>query len=119
MKKPEKRKKKPGRPATHKPESFYLPAIDEAERIAFSRAAGVDGIDDEIALIRLEIRKAVKDGTDLRQLVQATNALERLIRTRYQITREQRKGLREAIGIVLQDIALPLGIKLGTDFLGK
>ena len=42
-----------------------------------------------------------------------TNALERLIRTRYKITREQRKGLKEAIGNVLKDIALPLGIGIG------
>ena len=45
--------------------------------------------------------------------MEATNALERLIRTRYKITREQRKGLKEAISNVLRDIALPLGISIG------
>ena len=46
------------------------------------------------------------------------NILEKLIRTRYNITREQKKGLKEAIGNVLRDVALPLGIDIATN-LGK
>ena len=120
-----KRKTGPGKPvAARKAEqqSFYAGVLDEAEKIDFESAAGVEGIDDEIALIRMEIVKVIRTGGDaanLRLLVQATNALERLIRTRYQITREQRKGLREAIGNVLRDIAVPLGITIGTEYLGK
>jgi len=45
--------------------------------------------------------------------MQATNALARLVKTRYNITKEQKKGLKEAIGNVLRDIALPLGIGVG------
>jgi hypothetical protein len=46
--------------------------------------------------------------------MRATNTLERLIRTRYNITKEQKKGLKEAIGNVLRDVAIPLGIGIGT-----
>lgn len=115
------RKRSPQQPKSGKKESFYARLFDEAEKLDFELAAGVDGIDDEIALLRVEIKKAVSGGNadNLRLLVQATNALERLIRTRYQITREQRKGLREAIGNVLRDIAVPLGISIGTEFIGK
>jgi hypothetical protein len=117
----EKRKPRPKKEAAKKTEraSFYDKLFDTAEKIDFDRACGVEGIDDEIALIRLEIVKVVSggDAANLRLLVQATNALERLIRTRYQISREQRKGLREAIGNVLRDIAVPLGISVGTEFL--
>jgi hypothetical protein len=42
--------------------------------------------------------------------MQATNALAHLVKTRYNISKEQRKGLKEAIGNVLRDIAIPLGI---------
>ena len=45
--------------------------------------------------------------------MQVTNALERLVRTRYSISKEQRKGLKEAIGNVIKDIAIPLGIGVG------
>jgi len=95
--------------------------MDEVERLDLERAAGVNGIDDEIALLRVEIKKAMVGGDvgNLRLLVDATNALERLIRTRYQITREQRKGLKEAITTVLKDVALPLGINIGATVIGK
>ena len=77
-------------------------------------AAGVDGIDDEIALLRVKIKSLLdSDSQNMRLLVEATNALERLIKTRYRITREQRKGLKEAISTVLRDVALPLGIGIG------
>jgi hypothetical protein len=100
---------------------FYSKVMDEAEKLDFEIASGVEGIDDEIALLRVEIKKAITGGDDrnLRILVKATNALERLIRTRYQITREQRKGLREAIGNVIREVALPLGISVGSAVIGK
>ena len=44
----------------------------------------------------------------------ATNTLVRLVRTRYNISKEDRKGLKEAIGNVLKEVALPLGIGIGT-----
>jgi hypothetical protein len=96
-------------------QGFYAQVLDEAERLDFELASGVEGIDDEIALLRIEIKKAITGGDpkNLKLIVEATNALERLIRTRYKITKEQRKGLKEAIGNVLRDIALPLGIGLG------
>ena len=94
--------------------SFYARALNEAEALDFEMAAGVDGIDDEIALLRVKIKSLLdSDSQNMRLLVEATNALERLIKTRYRITREQRKGLKEAISTVLRDVALPLGIGIG------
>jgi len=93
---------------------FYSRVLDEAERLDFELAAGVDGIDDEIALLRVKIKSTVGDDPgNVRLLVEMTNALERLIRTRYRIGKEQRQGLKEAIGNVIRDIAIPLGISLG------
>ncbi len=103
-----------GKPSTSGP-GFYSRVLDEAEQLDFALAAGVDGIDDEIALLRVKIKSILGDDPkNLKLLVEATNALERLIRTRYKISKEQRKGLKEAIGNVLRDIALPLGIGIGT-----
>ena len=97
-----------------KEQGFYSRALDAAERLDFELASGVNGIDDEIALLRVKIKTVLGDEPkNLKLLVEATNALERLIRTRYKITREQRKGLKEAIGTVLRDIAVPLGISIG------
>lgn len=110
-----KRRRKPEK------QQFYARVLDEAERLDYELASGVNGIDDEIALLRVEIKKAISGGdvSNLRLLVNATNALERLIRTRYQITKEQRKGLKEAISTVLKDIAIPLGINIGASVIGR
>ena len=94
-----------------KKSDFYSKVLDEAERLDFELATGVEGIDDEIALLRVKIKSILEhDPENVKLIMQATNALERLIRTRYKITKEQRKGLKEAIGNVLRDIAVPLGI---------
>jgi len=96
-------------------QGFYSRVLDEAEKLDFELASGVNGIDDEIALLRVKIKSILGDEPkNLKLIVDATNALERLIRTRYKIGKEQRKGLKEAIGNVLRDIALPLGIGIGT-----
>lgn len=95
--------------------NFYARVMDAAEQLDFELAAGVNGIDDEIALLRVKIKALVDDDPkNLKLLVEATNALERLVRTRYRISKEQRKGLKEAIGNVLRDVAVPLGIAIGT-----
>ena len=94
---------------------FYSKVLDEAERLDFDLISGVNGIDDEIALLRVKIKSILEhDPENIKLIMEATNTLARLIRTRYNITREQKKGLKEAIGNVLRDVALPLGIGIGT-----
>ncbi len=94
---------------------FYSRVFDEAERLDFELASGVEGIDDEITLLRVKIKSILEnDPENVKLIMQITNVLERLIRTRYKITKEQRRGLKEAIGNVLREVALPLGIGIGT-----
>ena len=93
---------------------FYSRVLDEAEQLDFELASGVNGIDDEIALLRVKIKSVVeKDPENIKLIMQATNTLANLVKTRYKITKEQKKGLKEAIGNVLRDVALPPGIGIG------
>ena len=93
---------------------FYCKVLDEAEQLNFELATGVEGIDDEIALLRVKIKSLLeRDPENIKLIMRATNALERLVRTRYSISKDDRKGLKEAIGNVLRDVALPLGIGIG------
>ena len=114
---PARIKKKKGPPRGNqnaRTHGFYSKVLDEAEKIDFEIAAGVEGIDDEIAMLRVKIKSVLeRDPENINLIMQATNALAGLVKTNYQITREQRKGLREAIGNVLRDVALPLGIGVG------
>jgi len=94
---------------------FYSRVLDEVEKLDFELASGVDGIDDEIALLRVKIKSLLEhDPENVRLIMQATNTLARLVKTRYNISKEQKKGLKEAIGNVLKDVALPLGISIGS-----
>lgn len=94
---------------------FYSKVLDETEKSDFEIAIGVEGIDEEIALLRVKIKSLLEhDPENIKLVMQATNTLVRLIRTKYNISKEDRKGLKDAIGNVLRDIALPLGIGIGT-----
>ncbi|MBA7714888.1 hypothetical protein ES703_123920 [subsurface metagenome] len=114
---PEKVNRKRGAPRGNqnaRKHGFYSRVLDEAERLDLELAQGVEGVDDEIALLRVKIKSILEsDPENVRLIMEATNTLARLVRTRYNITKEQKKGLKEAIGNVLKDIALPLGIGIG------
>ena len=114
-------KRKRGAPKSNqnaRKHGFYSRVLDETERLDFELAAGVEGIDDEIALLRVKIKSILeKDPENISLIMQATNTLARLVKINYNITREQRKGLKEAIGNVLKDIAMPLGIGIGAGFM--
>ena len=114
---PEKVNRKRGAPRGNqnaRKHGFYSRVLDEAERLDLELAQGVEGVDDEIALLRVKIKSILEsDPENIRLIMEATNTLARLVRTRYNITKEQKKGLKEAIGNVLKDIALPLGIGIG------
>ncbi len=98
---------------------FYSRVLDEAGQLDFDLAAGINGVDDEITLLRVTIKSILENEPEnIKLIMEATNILARLLKTRYDITKEQKKGLKEAIGNVLRDVALPLGIGIGAT-LGK
>ena len=93
-------------------QSFYARALDEAEKMDFELAQDVDGIDDEIALLRLKIKSLLENDPDnIKLITEATDALSRLVVARYKIGAGQKKALVNAIGGVLKDLAVPMGIK--------
>ncbi len=93
---------------------FYSKVLDEAERLDLELATGVEGIDEEIALLRVKIKSVLAhDPDNVKLIMQATDALARLVRVKYNISKGDKKGLKKAIGNVLRDIALPLGIGIG------
>ncbi len=46
----------PGAAPTARKQSLYTKVLDEAEKLDFELASGVNGIDDEIALLRVKIK---------------------------------------------------------------
>ena len=96
------------------PRGFYSRALDEAEKLELEEASHVEGIDEEIALLRVKLRELLEEQPERVDLhFEAANIIARLVRTRYQITREQKKSLKEAIQKVLTEVAVPLGVGVG------
>jgi hypothetical protein len=91
---------------------FYSQVLDESEKLQLEQALGIEGIDEEIAILRVKLRTLIDKQPDRLDLhFEAANTIARLVRTRYSITKEQKNSLKEAITKVLTDIAVPLGIK--------
>ncbi len=83
-------------------------------------ASQVEGIDEEIALLRVKLRELVESQPNRIDLhFEAANTIAKLVRTRYQISKEQKKSLKEAVAKVLTEVALPLGIGVGMKVAGK
>jgi hypothetical protein len=102
------------------PRGFYGRALDEAEKIELEEASHVEGIDEEIALLRVKLRELLEEQPERIDLhFEAANIIARLVRTRYQITKEQKKSLKEAIQKVLTEVAVPLGVGIGIKAVSK
>ncbi|MDD4874640.1 MAG: hypothetical protein PHE15_06690 [Dehalococcoidales bacterium] len=96
---------------------FYSLVLDADEQSDFEQAVEVFGIDEEIALLRTKIKSVLRhDPENIDLLMKAITTLSGLLKTRYNIGKEDKTGLREAIGNVLKDVALPLGIGIGSLF---
>ena len=93
---------------------FYSRALDEAEKVELEEASRIEGLDEEIALLRVKLRELLEEQPERIDLhFEAANIIARLVKTRYHITKEQRKSLKEAIQKVLTDVAVPLGVGVG------
>ena len=116
--------RKRGAPAGNKnaiKHGFYSKIFEGTDSRDFEKATGIEGIDEEIALMRLEIKKAISGGDkkNILLLIKAVGALEKLIRTRYQINSSQRKGLKQAINTVFKEVLVQLGVNIGSAVITK
>lgn len=97
---------------------FYSRALDDAEKMDMELASGVEGIDDEIALLRVKIKSVLeKDPENIMLILQATNTLAGLVRTRYNITPKQDKDLKVGIGNVFREVGMTIGMNIGKNII--
>lgn len=97
----------------NKKQGFYSKVLDEAEKISLEEARDIEGLDEEIAILRVRLRKLIEEDPGKIDLhLKMIAAIARLVGIRYDISKEQKKSLREAITKVITDIAVPLGVKM-------
>lgn len=89
---------------------FYSNALDKSEKRNLKHAQTVEGLDEEINLLRVKIKSVVEnDPKNVRLIAQATISLGRLLRTRERLAQTDPNRWRNAMENVIRDIAIPLG----------
>jgi hypothetical protein len=101
------------KPNSHtKKHAFYSKFLDEQQRRQYTRAVDIEGLDAEIALLRVKIQSLLAhDPENIRLISQALNSLARMIMTKYHIKKTDTIDFSAAMRNALQDITLPTGFQ--------
>ncbi len=85
--------------------NFYRQALNQAERLDLERAQEIEGLDDEIALMRVRLKRAVEEHPqDVQLLVKGLDMLARAVGTRYRLSPKSRRDLADNLGAVLNSV---------------
>lgn len=87
---------------------LYEGCLDEEGRAALARALAA-GLDQETALLRVLIRRALLEGKPATQVAYLVDCLARLLKTQHVLSGKVGKQLDEAIAAALDAIAAEMG----------
>ena len=88
---------------------FYGSALDAAHQTTLKYAANVEGLDKEIALLRLKLRDALEEGPESFQLmVRGMELLVKLVSARYRLSKKAEKDIASSAANVLRGLAVQL-----------
>ncbi len=95
--------------------SFYERALDAGDRRDFDAARRLDGLDDEVALLRLQVRRLLEDESHDPRVVQAgLRLLIQALVARHRLSGRQAESLSEAAAGLLEEFgALFAGGEVG------
>ena len=94
---------------------FYSNVLTPDEQASLDSAGDVVGIDGEVALLRVKIESILKnDPENVELIAKAVTALTRMLVARNRIRKEEGGGLKQAVIDALKDLAMPVGIGIGT-----
>jgi len=85
---------------------FYGSALDAAERIELEAASEVEGLDEEIALLRMKLREALGERPDdLPLMLRGIDLLVKAVSARYRLSPEAGENLGENMAAVVQSLS--------------
>jgi len=90
--------------------TFYSDALDEGE-LGLEIAAALRGVDDEIAVLRMLIRKVAREG-DVEATRKAIETLCRALKVQYALEGRAADGLARSLAKVLNEVGNELGMAL-------
>ncbi|PKN81583.1 MAG: hypothetical protein CVU47_06320 [Chloroflexi bacterium HGW-Chloroflexi-9] len=84
--------------------SFYERALEAGDRATFEEARDLDGLDDEVALLRLQVRRLLEDDAhDPRVLQAGLRLLIQALVARHRLSGHQVDSLGEAAANLLEE----------------
>jgi len=85
--------------------NFYRQVLDKAERLDLERAREMEGLDDEIALMRVRLKRAVeKHPQDVQLLAKGLEILTRAVGVRYRLSPKSRRDLADNLAATLNSL---------------
>ncbi len=92
-----------------RPREFYAKVLSRSERIRLSKARQVEGIDEEIALLRVKLMQLVEEHPEQVDLLyKGVNLLMRAVATRYKLSPKAGDDLYQSIVGVLNGVGREL-----------
>lgn len=86
-------------------EAFYAQALSQAEQVELSQARDVEGLDEEIALLRLRLKEMLSEQPEnMPLLLRAIELLVKAVGTRYRLSKDAKENLTDAITGVLKEV---------------
>lgn len=80
-------------------------ALAESERVAFDAALEADGLEDEVALLRVWVQRFLREAKSDPKLVSAgVNALVRAVAAQYKMSSKASKSLASNMAAMLNDL---------------
>lgn len=88
-----------------KPEDFYNEALSQAEKVRLSRAKQIQGLDEEIALLRVRLnRLAEEQPENLDLLIRGIGMLVRAVSAKYKLSHKSEEDLYQSLLGVLKGV---------------
>lgn len=88
---------------------FYAQALSEAERVLLPGAREIEGLDEEIALLRVKLSTAMAEHPDnMPLMLRAVDLLVKAVAAEYRLSKKSQDNLVEAIDGVLKEIGAAL-----------
>lgn len=84
---------------------FYGSALDAAERIQLEAASDIEGLDEEIALLRTKLREVVAEHPqNLPLMLRGIELLVKAVSARYRLSKRAEQDLAESIAGVVRGV---------------
>lgn len=82
-------------------ESFYEAAMAEAEQ--YPRARDVEGLDDELAVLRMQLRRGLmQEDVDLKVVLACIDQVRKLVLARYRMSPKRADDFTDSIAAVIE-----------------